>query len=110
MSETKISPSGDLVRLNVGGVSFVTFRSTVESKAPSSMLARMLASEDPGGVRMAAGRRDAAGALVIDRSPEYFRPVINFLRTGRLVLDEGVNPEGGRGCRLKKQEQQQQFF
>ncbi len=43
---------------------------------------------------MSAGRRDSQGALVLDRSPEYFKPVLNFLRTGKVILDEGVNPEG----------------
>ncbi len=79
------------VRLNVGGRIFLTCKSTL-LKSPSCMLARMLAVEDQG--RMAAGRRDADGAIVIDRSPEYFQPILNFLRTGKVVLDEGVNPEG----------------
>jgi hypothetical protein len=35
---------------------------------------------------------DAAGAYLIDRSPEYFVPLLNYLRCGRLNLDAGVSP------------------
>ncbi len=31
---------------------------------------------------------------MIDRSPEYFEPILNYLRTGTIVLDDGVNVEG----------------
>jgi methenyltetrahydromethanopterin cyclohydrolase len=34
------------------------------------------------------------GAYLIDRSPEYFEPILNYLRTGTIVLDDGVNVEG----------------
>lgn len=38
--------------------------------------------------------RDASGAYLIDRSPTYFEPVLNYLRTRQLVLDAGVCPAG----------------
>ena len=37
---------------------------------------------------------DASGAFLIDRSPVYFEPIINYLRHGQLILDKGVNPQG----------------
>ena len=43
------------------------------------------------------GDRDASGAYLIDRSPTYFEPVLNYLRTRQLVLDHGVNPAGTAG-------------
>lgn len=31
---------------------------------------------------------------MLDRSPQYFEPILNYLRTGTIVLDDGVNIEG----------------
>lgn len=38
--------------------------------------------------------RDANGSYLIDRPPEYFAPVLHYLRSGSLVLDDGVNAAG----------------
>ena len=57
------------------------------------MLARMFAA-DSGSCSLSPSCRDASGAYLIDRSPTYFEPILNFLRHGKLILDEGVNPEG----------------
>ena len=38
---------------------------------------------------------DDSGAFLIDRSPEYFEPLLNFLRHGKLILNQGINPQGG---------------
>ena len=54
------------------------------------MLARMFASEEQS--MMPSTRHD--GAFLIDRSPKYFEPILNYLRTGNLILDQNVNPEG----------------
>ena len=81
------------MRLNVGGKVFVTTVGSVALRCPDGMLARMFVSDD-GSLRMRAGRVDASGAVLIDRSPVYFEPIVNYLRTGKLVLDDGVNPEG----------------
>ena len=80
------------IRLNVGGKHFLTDRSTLQMKVPSSMLARMFASEDTG--ILSPGAKDEQGAVIIDRSPKYFEPILNYLRTGALILDQNVNPEG----------------
>ena len=37
---------------------------------------------------------DATGAFLVDRSPDYFEPLLNFLRHGKLILNDGVNPQG----------------
>ena len=39
---------------------------------------------------------DSSGAYLIDRSPEYFEPLLNFLRHSKLILNEGINPQGQR--------------
>ena len=37
---------------------------------------------------------DGSGAFLIDRSPTYFEPLLNFMRHGKLILNEGINPLG----------------
>ena len=37
---------------------------------------------------------DKNGAYLIDRSPTYFEPILNYLRNGQLIFDNSVNPEG----------------
>ena len=51
------------------------------------MLVRMFEGELP-------SDRDEQGAFLIDRSPKYFEPLLNYLRTGKLIIDAGINEEG----------------
>ncbi|WAR21539.1 KCTD5-like protein [Mya arenaria] len=37
---------------------------------------------------------DENGSYLIDRSPRYFEPILNYLRHGRLIIDRNINPEG----------------
>ena len=39
-------------------------------------------------------KRDKHGAYLIDRSPEYFEPILNYLRHGQLIINEGINIRG----------------
>jgi len=81
------------ITLNVGGKLFTTTKMTLTAKEPFSMLSRMFAT-DSGSCSLSPSCRDRRGAYLIDRSPTYFEPILNFLRHGKLILDEGVNPEG----------------
>lgn len=81
----------DWLTLNVGGRIFSAGRSTMAAAAPDSMLARMFAAEGTG--LLAAGRTNSSGQILIDRSPRYFEPLLNYLRTGVLVLDGWVSAE-----------------
>ena len=87
----------DWVTLNVGGRLFATTRSTL-TKDSTSMLARMFGSGDSGGgiVDSSAWRSttDESGAFLIDRSATYFEPLLDFLRHGKLILNEGVKAAG----------------
>ncbi|XP_035215362.1 BTB/POZ domain-containing protein KCTD9-like [Stegodyphus dumicola] len=82
----------DWLLLNVGGKHFATTRSTLTTKEPNSMLACMIASE--GSALLCPSSVDNNGAFLIDRSPVYFEPILNYLRHGQLILDKSTNPQG----------------
>ncbi|KAI9521686.1 BTB/POZ domain-containing protein kctd9 [Dissostichus eleginoides] len=79
----------DWLTLNIGGRPFTTTRSTLVSKEPESMLAHMFREKDVWG-----NKQDEHGAYLIDRSPEYFEPILNYLRHGQLIINEGINIRG----------------
>lgn len=83
----------DWITLNIGGRHFTTSRSTLLAKEPLSMLARMFADEN-NVYLMNPSITDEEGAFLIDRSPEYFEPILNYLRHGVVVLDTQINPRG----------------
>lgn len=39
-------------------------------------------------------RQDHHGAYLIDRSPTYFEPLLNYLRHGQIILDSNINITG----------------
>ncbi|KAK2157130.1 hypothetical protein LSH36_197g01010 [Paralvinella palmiformis] len=82
---------GEWIHLNVGGQQFMTTRETLTEKYPDTMLARMFSCTD--GLSWQS-KADETGAYLIDRSPVYFEPVLNYLRHGQLIIDKGVNPQG----------------
>lgn len=53
------------------------------------MLARMFDQD-----QMSPSDQDGFGAFLIDRSPQYFDPILNYLRSGKLILDKDTNIEG----------------
>lgn len=85
--------NSEWVTLNVGGRLFTTSKRTLTSSEPTSMLARMF-SEDNNGYLFTPSSIDKNGAYLIDRSPTYFEPILNYLRCGQLVYDRNVNPQG----------------
>lgn len=44
--------------------------------------------------RILPSRQDENGAFLIDRSPTYFEPLLNYLRHGQIILDANVNAAG----------------
>ncbi|XP_033123824.1 BTB/POZ domain-containing protein KCTD9-like isoform X2 [Anneissia japonica] len=80
----------DWVSLNVGGKRFTTTRSTLIGREPSSMLARMFS----GNKYPWCSAVDSEAAFLIDRSPKYFEPILNYLRHGQLILDADISPRG----------------
>ncbi|XP_072342127.1 BTB/POZ domain-containing protein KCTD9 isoform X1 [Scyliorhinus torazame] len=95
--EAKSSMCTDWITLNVGGQYFTTTRSTLVNKEPESMLAHMF--RDKGVCHVAffgeqdawGNKRDHHGGFLIDRSPEFFMPILNYLRHGQLIVNKGLN-------------------
>lgn len=76
------------IKLNVGGTCFLTTKTTL-SRDPNSFLSRLIQQDSD-----LISDRDETGAYLIDRDPRYFAPVLNYLRHGKLVLDDGLSEEG----------------
>uniref|UniRef100_A0A2I3HVX9 BTB/POZ domain-containing protein KCTD9 n=1 Tax=Nomascus leucogenys TaxID=61853 RepID=A0A2I3HVX9_NOMLE len=81
----------DWLTLNVGGRYFTTTRvtptrSTLVNKEPDSMLAHMFKDKGVWG-----NKQYHRGAFLIDRSPEYFETILNYLRHGQLIVNDGIN-------------------
>lgn len=88
---TKLPCDNKWITLNIGGQYFTTTRVTL-SKAQNSFLHKLSQrSLDP---RDIESDRDERGAFLIDRDPIYFQVVLNYLRHGKLIMNEGLIEEG----------------
>ncbi|XP_050030024.2 BTB/POZ domain-containing protein KCTD9-like [Dermacentor andersoni] len=84
--------NSEWVLLNVGGQYFATTKTTLTSSDPRSKLAGIF-SQGPNAADLAV-KKDAQGAYMFDRDPVYFKPLLNYLRYKKLVLDKGVSAAG----------------
>jgi hypothetical protein len=55
---------------------------------------RMFTENDQNEWRILPSKKDRNGAYMIDRSPTYFEPLLNYLRHGQLIIDPILNPIG----------------
>jgi len=78
---------GDWILLNVGGKHFLTTRSTVSKE--ESFLARICQYKPDLKTDV-----DQKGAYLIDRDPNYFNVILNYLRHGKLILETNLVEEG----------------
>lgn len=76
------------VKLNVGGTYFLTTKTTL-SRDQNSFLYRLVQEDSD-----LISDRDDTGAYLIDRDPTYFSPVLNYLRHGKLVINNDIAEEG----------------
>ncbi len=76
----------DWIKLNVGGHLFVTTKETITKRAQeSSRLVKFIQDES---------KKDSCGVLWIDRSPDYFKAILNYLRTGVVIVDPSISVRG----------------
>uniref|UniRef100_A0A1I8FXQ3 BTB domain-containing protein n=1 Tax=Macrostomum lignano TaxID=282301 RepID=A0A1I8FXQ3_9PLAT len=76
------------IRLNVGGKTFVTTRSTL-LQYNESFLARLVQEDS-----VLKSDKDEHGAFLIDRDPKYFGIVLNYLRHGKLIMGANLSLDG----------------
>ena len=77
----------DWIDLNVGGSKFTTTRAVLTSE-PDSMLAIMF---DEGAMQAAAKDKDGAFLIDANPDPDYFKPILHFLRRREVIIDPGVS-------------------
>ncbi|KAL6419345.1 hypothetical protein ACFW04_013924 [Cataglyphis niger] len=87
----QLNRNSEWITLNVGGKYFTTTRDTLTKKEPMSMLARMFTETTNAEHAIQPSRQDHHGAYLIDRSPTYFEPLLNYLRHGQVILDSNIN-------------------
>ncbi|CAL7938689.1 unnamed protein product [Xylocopa violacea] len=93
-TKNQLNTHSEWITLNVGGKYFTTTRDTLTKKEPMSMLARMFTDTTGTEQRILPSKQDKNGAFLIDRSPTYFEPLLNYLRHGQIILDANVNAAG----------------
>ncbi|XP_047358541.1 BTB/POZ domain-containing protein KCTD9 isoform X5 [Vespa velutina] len=93
-NDDQINENSEWITLNVGGKYFTTTRSTLTKNEPMSMLARMFTRTQKSDCMLKPSLKDPKGAFLIDRSPIYFEPLLNFLRHNLMILDSNVNVNG----------------
>ncbi|KAH3732132.1 mitogen-activated protein kinase kinase kinase [Pelomyxa schiedti] len=79
--------SDTLVKLNIGGRLFTTTKSTLLQRGAnggSSFFDPLLLGKLP-------STRDETGAYFVDRNGDYFALILDFLRTGKLRVPDGVD-------------------
>jgi hypothetical protein len=74
----------EVVRLNVGGVVYVTTAATLRSRGENFFTGLLARSRE-------WATHDGDGALFVDRNGHHFGPVLDFLRTGHLVVPPGMD-------------------
>jgi hypothetical protein len=73
--------------LNVGGIRYETWLSTI-LKYSDTLLARMFCDQNR---KLLV--KDQNGEYFIDRNGKYFEPILDFYRTGELLIPSHLNPE-----------------
>ena len=85
----------ELVRLNVGGTKYITEKATLR-KYPDSVLGAMFRGNIPLST-------DGDGYYFIDRCGHIFQYILQFLRSGKLILPKGF-------CELELLEEEASFY
>jgi hypothetical protein len=78
-----------MIKFNVGGKKFSTTTFTLHSKG-SNFLTSMVQCEEKGKIQTI---KDDEGCIFIDRNPEIFSIVLEYLRTGKLFISSAISKE-----------------
>jgi BTB/POZ domain-containing protein KCTD9 len=97
----------DWVALQCDSTIFVINRSTVSASAPGSLFELMFGCRDDAAAldheetnafqrTLTRNHTHPLVPYLLDRSPQYVAPLIQYLRTGELVIDAGISKRGVR--------------
>ena len=79
--------NNSLIKLNVGGTIFTTTVSTISS-IQGSYIDNLVKYDSNGEMNVT---KDENGNIFIDRSPELFKIILEYLRTNKLYIPDNVN-------------------
>ena len=101
-----ICGTGEIVHLNVGGQRFSTSRQTLTAIPDTfftALLSGRISSQRDGlaGHSRGDGLGHENGAIFIDRDPDLFRPILNFLRNRNLSLATPAFPIGNSDTSMR---------
>ena len=88
---------GEIIHLNVGGQKFSTSRQTLTAIPDTfftALLSGRISSQRDNGLVSGKNGDNESGAIFIDRDPDLFRPILNFLRNRNLSLASPAFPIG----------------
>ena len=88
---------GEIIHLNVGGQKFSTSRQTLTAIPDTfftALLSGRISSQRDNGLVNSKNGDHENGAIFIDRDPDLFRPILNFLRNRNLSLASPAFPIG----------------
>lgn len=85
--------STGIIKLNVGGKRFVTSRQTL-TWIPDSFFQSLLSGRIP-------SLKDEDGAIFIDRDPDLFKPILNYMRSREVQLNN---------CNVKTLKHEAEFY
>lgn len=77
------------INLNVGGTLFMSNRSTLTRGTPPNSPLHRISTNSTNVIF----DRDEKGAYIIDRDPQYFQVILNYLRTRKLIIPPNVAEE-----------------
>ena len=88
-----LDDEGEWVSLQFDDKVVTVLRSTL-TRQPGTLFEALFREGSPTRATVARNVTHPARPFLFDRSPQYVLPLINFLRSGELVIDPGVNARG----------------
>ena len=92
-------PQNSWIKLNVGGKIFNVSRDIL-CKDPNSMLSKWFSVKNENNFQWESNK-DENGAYLIDQEPEYFEPLLNYLRYGSVLIKKNVDLDGNQKKKKK---------
>ena len=93
MTSAKFLNHKDLVRFSIQGTKFITKKSELlflTQHSDNKILSAILEKHNH---KEMLWRANKMPQIYFDRDPVYFRAILRYLKTGKVILDQGMSPE-----------------